>query len=164
AALLAGRAAARERTLAAWRGRVHDAASLLAEFAGCIRCHNCMVACPICYCKECLFRTATFDHPPAEYQQALQRRGAVRLPADTLLFHLTRLNHMVTSCVGCGACSSACPSRLPVATLFQAVGREVQALFGYSPGRSLEDELPLATFREDELSEVARRAASQGQS
>ncbi len=155
-ALRAARRAERRRVLEEWRARVRDVPSLLAEFGRCIRCHNCMVACPICYCKECLFRTATFDHAPAEYWQALQRRGALRLPADTLLFHLTRLNHMATSCVSCGACSSACPSRLPVSTLFAAVGEEVQALFGYEPGRSLEEELPLATFREDELPQVAR--------
>lgn len=156
AILVAERTAARDRAFAEWQARVHDAAGLLAEFSRCIRCHNCMVSCPLCYCKECVFRTATFDHGPQQYQDWLHRRGAVRLPVDTLLFHLTRLNHMVASCVGCGACSSACPSHLPVATVFRAVGREVQALFGYTPGRSLEDELPVAAFREDELPGVAR--------
>lgn len=155
AALVAGRTAAREQEFAAWQARVRDADSLLAEFSRCIRCHNCMENCPLCYCKECLFRGATFDHRPAHYAGRVARRGTVRLPADTLLFHLTRLNHMVGSCVGCGACASACPSQLPVATLFGAVGRKVQALFDYHPGRSLHDELPLSTFREDELPGVA---------
>ena len=155
-ALVAERVAARDRLLAEFRGRVHDVPSLIAEFSRCIRCHNCMVACPICYCKECIFRTATFDHPASQYRDWLERRGTVRLPADTLLFHLTRLNHMVISCVGCGACSSACPSHLPVATIFRAVGQGVQSLFEYTPGQSLGDELPLAAFREDELPGVAR--------
>jgi formate dehydrogenase subunit beta len=156
AALVSRRSAARDRLLAEWTGRVGDPGALLAEFSRCIRCHNCMVSCPLCYCKECLFRTATFDHEPQQYEGWLERHGALRLPADTLLFHLTRLNHMVASCVGCGACSSACPSHLPVATMFRAVGREVQALFDYTPGRSLEDELPVAAFREDELQAVAK--------
>jgi hypothetical protein len=30
----------------------------------------------------------------------------------------------------------------------------VQKVFDYVPGRSLEEELPLATFKEDELKEV----------
>ncbi len=153
--LVGERTATRERMLAEIRARVRDVAGLVAELSRCIRCHNCMVNCPICYCKECVFRTATFDHPPAQYQAWLRRRGSVRLPADTVLFHLTRLNHMVASCVGCGVCSSACPSHLPVANLFRAVGQEVQALFSYAPGRSLDDELPVAAFREDELPGVA---------
>lgn len=156
AALVAERTATRDGMLAEVHERLRRPAGLVAEFARCIRCHNCMTACPICYCKECIFKSATFAHPPAAYQGWLQRHGALRMPADTLLFHLTRLNHMSASCVGCGACSSACPSRLPVAQLFRAVGREVQALFAYEPGRSVDDELPLAAFREDELGDVAR--------
>ncbi len=154
-ALVAARTQARDRALADWRAQVQEPSALLAEFARCVGCHNCMVACPICYCKECVFLGATFAHPPEQYQTWLRRRGAVRLPADTLLFHLTRLNHMSASCVGCGLCTSSCPSRLPVATIFRAVGREVQALFDYVPGRALEDELPVAAFHEDELPGVA---------
>ena len=71
-------------------------------FAACIRCHNCMTVCPICYCKTCLFKSPTFDHEPLQYINWARRKGACRLPADTMLFHLTRLNHMVLSCVGCG--------------------------------------------------------------
>ncbi len=122
--------------------------------AACIRCHNCMVACPICYCKTCLFRSPVFEHEPAQYMRWASRKGACRLPADTLLFHLTRLNHMVLSCVGCGMCTSACPAELPVARIFRTVGQQVQAVFEYVPGRSVEEPLPLVTFKEDEWSSV----------
>ena len=97
---------------------------LLAEFATCIRCHNCMINCPICYCRECIFRTPTFEHDSQLFYQWAERKGTVRMLPDTLLFHLTRLNHMVTSCVGCGLCSDACPAEIPVATVFRAVGAE----------------------------------------
>jgi formate dehydrogenase subunit beta len=155
--LVAERTAERNRRLADFRQRVADMPSLLAEFSRCIRCHNCMVACPICYCKECIFRTATFDHASAQYFRWANRKGAIRMPTDTLIFQLTRLNHMATSCVGCGMCESACPNDLPVATIFRAVGEKVQALFDYVPGRSLEEELPVATFREDELTSLGER-------
>ncbi len=122
--------------------------------AACVRCHNCMTTCPICYCKTCLFKSPTFDHEPMQYMNWARRKGAYRLPADTMLFHLTRLNHMVLSCIGCGVCSDACPADLPVADLFRAIGQQVQAVFEYEPGRSVEDTLPLITFREDEWSEV----------
>ena len=50
-------------------------------------------------------------------------------------------------------CESACPSDLPLALIFRAVGEKVQELFDYLPGRSLEEELPVATFKEDEFPE-----------
>jgi len=155
--LIAERTAERDRMFAAFRERVTGADGLLAEFSTCIRCYNCMGACPICYCKECIFRTPTFDHASPQYFRWAERKGSIRLPTDTLLFHLTRLNHMSTSCVGCGMCESACPSELPVALIFRAVGQETQAIFDYHPGRSLEEEVPVATFREDELTELGER-------
>lgn len=157
--LIAERTAERDRVFAAFRERVTGMDGLLAEFSTCIRCYNCMGACPICYCKECIFRTPTFDHASPQYFRWAERKGSIRLPTDTLLFHLTRLNHMVTSCVGCGMCESACPSELPVALIFRAVGQETQAVFDYHPGRSLDEEVPVATFREDELTELGERQA-----
>ena len=154
--LIAERTAERDRVFAAFHERVTGMDTLLAEFSTCIRCYNCMGACPICYCKECIFRTPTFDHASPQYFRWAERKGSIRLPTDTLLFHLTRLNHMATSCVGCGMCESACPSELPVALIFRAVGQETQAIFDYHPGRSLEEEVPVSTFREDELAELGK--------
>jgi formate dehydrogenase subunit beta len=155
--LVTARTQARDAAIAEFRGRVNSMDGLLAEFSTCIRCHNCMVNCPICYCKECIFRTATFDHDSQLFYQWVERKGTVRMLPDTLLFHLTRLNHMVSSCVGCGLCSDACPADIPVATVFRAVGQKVQALFDYHPGRSLEEAAPVQEFREDELTALGER-------
>jgi formate dehydrogenase subunit beta len=123
-------------------------------FAACVRCHNCMTVCPICYCKTCLFKSPTFDHEPQLYMNWARRKVDYRWPADTMLFHLTRLNHMVLSCVGCGLCTSDCPAELPVGRVFRAIGQQVQKTFEYVPGRSVEESLPLVTFREEEWTEV----------
>ena len=155
--LVAARTQARDAAFAEFRDRVGSVEGLLAEFSTCIRCHNCMINCPICYCKECIFRTATFDHASDLYYRWADRKGVVRMLPDTTLFHLTRLNHMVTSCVGCGVCSDVCPSDISVATIFRTVGEKTQAIFDYIPGLSLEDEIPLAVFREDELTELGER-------
>jgi formate dehydrogenase subunit beta len=155
-ALLAARAAERDRRLAEFGERVNDPVTLLAEFSTCIRCQNCMVACPICYCKECIFRTDIFDHPSARYWDWAERKGGVRLPSDTLLFHVTRMLHMAHACVGCGMCSDACPVSIPVADIFRAVGQRVQESFGYVPGRDPDEEMIIATFREDELENMGK--------
>ncbi len=155
--LVAARTAARDQAFAAYRARVNSMDGLLAEFARCIRCHNCMINCPICYCRECIFRTPTFEHDSELFYQWAERKGSVRMLPDTLLFHLTRLNHMVTSCVGCGMCTEACPAGIDVGTVFRAVGEKVQALFDYHPGRSLEEAAPVQEFREDELKTLGER-------
>jgi formate dehydrogenase subunit beta len=131
-----------------------DEGGLEGIFAACIRCHNCMTVCPICYCKTCLFKSQVFDHEPMQYANWAQRKGAYRMPADTMLFHLTRLNHMVLSCVGCGMCTSDCPADLPVGDVFRAIGHETQGVFDYEPGRDAEEPLPLITFQEDEWMDV----------
>ncbi len=153
ARLVAAREKKRDEAFAQFHEAVNDISSLLAQFATCITCHNCSTACPICYCKECIFDTDTFRHPSDRYLTWAGRKGAARMPSDTLLYQLTRMNHMVSSCVGCGMCESACPSNLPLALIFRAVGEKVQELFDYLPGRSLEEELPVATFMEDEFPE-----------
>jgi formate dehydrogenase subunit beta len=155
--LRATRVEARDSVFAEFRGRVNTMDGLLEEFSACIRCHNCMINCPICYCRECIFRTPTFEHESQLYYQWAERKGTVRMLPDTLLFHLTRLNHMATSCVGCGMCTEACPVDIPVGTVFRAVGEKVQAIFEYQPGRSLEETAPVQEFREDELTDLGER-------
>jgi formate dehydrogenase (coenzyme F420) beta subunit len=149
--VIAERTKRRDAAFQEFKGVVKDLRSFLDRFSTCIRCHNCMVACPICYCKECVFRTAVFEHDGDQFLRWADRKDGIRMPTDTLIFHLIRMSHMVTSCIGCGLCDSACPSRLPVATLFRSVGDKIQKMFQYVPGKDVKEVPPVATFREDEL-------------
>jgi formate dehydrogenase subunit beta len=133
---------------------INSIPDLLAAFDTCIKCYNCREACPICYCKECIFDTPTMNPAPPQYMTKVNKRGVIRMPMDTILYQITRMNHMITSCVGCGMCESACPNDIPVAIIFSILGDKIQKLFDYVPGRDLEEELPLATFKEEELTEV----------
>ena len=144
----------RDATFKEFKGVAKDLQAFLDRFSTCIRCHNCMVACPICYCKECVFKTAIFEHEGEQFMRWADRKGEIRMPTDTLIFHLIRMSHMVTSCIGCGLCDSACPSRLPVASLFRSVGDKVQRMLQYVPGRDVKEVPPVATFKEDELKGV----------
>ena len=80
--------------------------------------------------------------------------GGLRLPPETLLFHIGRMLHMSLSCVSCGACEDACPTSIPVAQVFSLVADRNQKAFEYIPGRSLDEPLPLRVYEEKEFGEV----------
>ncbi len=151
--LVAARTESRDQRFSEIRQQL-DEEGVQGVLASCVRCHNCMTVCPICYCRTCLFRSEIFDHEPIQYANWARRKGVYRLPSDTMLFHLTRLNHMVLSCIGCGLCSSGCPADLPVGAVFRVIGQETQELFEYEPGRDVEEPLPLITFKEEEWMDV----------
>jgi len=155
--LLAKMQEEREKFFEQTRGEVGGLDNLSAIFAPCIKCHNCRTVCPVCYCRECFFDSPTFELEADKYLGMAEKRGAMRIPTDTLLFHLTRMNHMGASCIGCGACEEACPSDIPLLKIFQLIGNDVQKLFEYIPGRSLDDELPPTAFKEDELEWIGEK-------
>jgi formate dehydrogenase subunit beta len=144
----------RQTHLAEFAARTGDLDTLSEILAPCVNCYNCRVACPVCYCRECVFGTDTFRHDGGQYLGWSAKRGQLKLPADTLFYHLTRMVHMSTLCVGCGQCSSACPNDVPVWEVLSTVAERTQARFGYLPGRSLEEPQPLAVFQAEELVEV----------
>jgi formate dehydrogenase subunit beta len=153
-ALIAERTKYRDDMFAKTRQATDDLAKMSAYFAACVNCYNCRVACPVCYCKECVFVTDVFNHDPSQYLRWAGRKGIIKMPTDTLFYHLTRLAHMSTACVGCGQCSNACPNDIPVMELFRTIAQETQQAFDYEPGKRLDQEPPLSTFREDEFAEV----------
>jgi formate dehydrogenase subunit beta len=145
-------AEARKEAIKAILESIDSMPKLLDAISTCIKCYNCREACPICYCKECIFDTQAMNPAPIQILNKAEKKGILKVPMDTLLYHITRMNHMITSCVGCGMCESACPNEIPVARLFTSLGDEIQKIFEYIPGKSLDEEMPLTTFKEDELS------------
>jgi len=131
-----------------------DLKKLTAYLGNCVNCYNCRVACPVCYCKECVFVTDVFDHEPTQYLSWAKRKGIIKMPTDTVFFHITRLAHMSLACIGCGQCSNACPNNIPVMEIFRTVANYTQKSFDYQAGRSVDDEPPLSVFREGEFSEL----------
>jgi formate dehydrogenase subunit beta len=154
AELIATRESFRRTLREETREKAGDIDGLMEILSSCVNCYNCRVACPVCYCRECVFVTDTFGHDGQQYLGWAEKRGRLRMPTDTLFYHLTRMSHMGTLCVACGQCSSACPNDIPVSQLFSLVGEEVQSVFDYVPGRDVEEEQPLTYFTEDELTEV----------
>lgn len=149
--VIAAHAATRDATLKNFQEQMRSNGGFASYFADCLECTNCMNACPICYCKECFFRTANAEHAPRELLRLADRRGTLTMPPDAMLFQMTRLNHMATSCVGCGMCESACPHNIPLSAMFRAVGSRVQKIFDYEPGRDVNEKPPFMEFKQNEL-------------
>lgn len=122
--------------------------------ADCVNCYNCRGACPVCYCTACVFTTDTFRHEPFQYLQWARRKGGVKLPTDTLFFHLTRMAHISTACVGCGQCTNACPNDIPLSDLFSFIAQHAQRAFGYGAGLDPSQRPPMSGFEEQEYLDV----------
>jgi formate dehydrogenase (coenzyme F420) beta subunit len=152
--LLAERLSYRDRMFEENHEATGNIENLTTYLAGCVNCYNCRVACPVCYCRECVFVTDVFDHEPSQYVRWAKRKKLIKMPTDTVFFHITRLAHMSTACVGCGQCSNACPNDIPVMELFRTVAQKTQQAFDYEAGRSLDEPPPLSIFKEDEFKEL----------
>ena len=152
--LTKARTDARDQRFSDFRESTNSFGMLQDLLAGCVNCYNCRVACPVCYCKECVFVTDTFRHSGDQFMGWANRDGSLIMPTDTVFYHLTRLIHISALCVGCGQCTSACPSGINLMPLFRSVAEKTQARFDYHAGRSLEEEQPMEVFYDDELTEV----------
>jgi formate dehydrogenase subunit beta len=139
---------------AASREKYSEVGALLANLSPCIKCMNCMEVCPVCYCKECLLHTDAFNPTAGSLADKAKRRGTLRMPVETVQFHLTRMAHVMTACVMCGQCESACPSDIPLVEMYAGINRRIQDLFDYESGRSLDEAPPFTCFYEHEGFEV----------
>jgi len=100
------------------------------QFAKCFKCYGCRNVCPQCFCEECALE-----------EDLWVERGVLAPPFP--MFHLIRAMHTVGKCVGCRECELACPADIPLTILYSLLRRDVEEMFGYVPGASLEDRPPL---------------------
>ena len=152
--LAASRTEARDVLFNAYREETNNFDALDDKLAACINCYNCRVACPVCYCKECVFVTDTFRHKGEQFINWANSKGTLKMPTDTSFYHLTRITHITAFCVGCGQCTSACPNDIDVMPIFRTSAEKVQARFEYQAGRSVDEPQPLSVYDSDELMEV----------
>jgi len=130
--------------------------NLVQTFTKCIGCHNCMIVCPICYCRQCYFDSEVSKFTSDNYLLRAEKRGAIRFPTDIILFQSGRMSHMSLSCVSCGMCEDVCPTSIPVSQIFSFVADKTQKAFEYQPGRNVGEPLPLKEYKEEELQELKK--------
>ncbi len=145
----------REKQFAEFKEQYDGMEGQLKFFSKCINCKNCMENCPICFCKECFFKSPSLTWDSETYLSMLNSKEAVRMPEDPIFFQWGRLAHITPSCVGCGLCTEACPVNIDVGLIFSYVAEKVQGEFGYEAGRSVEEPPILTEFVEHELEDLA---------
>lgn len=101
----------------------------------CIRCYACRNACPLCYCKECF---VDINRP--------QWFGKTMDVGENVIFHLIRAIHLAGRCVGCEACSRACPMDIDLRLINKKLRKVVQERWGFTAGEDLEKVCPMAAF------------------
>lgn len=148
------RLAKRDEAFAAYHETNDSFDALENMLADCVNCYNCRVACPVCYCKECVFVTDTFRHKSEQLIGWADKGGSLKLPTDTFFYHLVRMSHISTMCTGCGQCTSACPNDIALMPIFRTAAEKAQTRFDYQAGRSVDEPQPLAVFEFDEMIEV----------
>jgi coenzyme F420-reducing hydrogenase delta subunit/ferredoxin len=109
-----------------------------AELSRCLRCYACRAACPLCTCTVC----AADRHRPQWIPKAHTEEA-------NLAWHVVRAFHLAGRCVGCDACTAACPADIRLDLLNRHLAREAEARFGYVSGTSAETPPLLSTFGED---------------
>jgi len=113
--------------------------------ADCIRCYACRNACPLCYCPTCFVD-----------ESGPQWVGKSIDPTDTMTFHILRAYHCAGRCTDCGACERACPVGIPVRQFTRKLNKDVQGLFDWEAGLSLDQRPPLDVYRPDDYNDFIR--------
>jgi ferredoxin len=100
------------------------------HFDRCIKCYGCRTVCPQCFCETCILEDDLWVEA-----------GTLAPPFPS--YHLIRAYHTVAKCVGCMECEKACPADIPLTVLYTLLRQDAEEMFGYVPGRSVDDPPPL---------------------
>ena len=70
--------------------------------------------------------------------------------ADVMAFHIGRIIHQAGRCIECDACVRACPMDIDLRPFTNLIAKDIEELFDYIPGHSLEENPPLLVFDEND--------------
>lgn len=113
--------------------------------SSCIRCYACRNACPLCYCPTCFVD----ESKPQWVGKSID-------PTDTMTFHILRAYHCAGRCTDCGACERACPMDIPMRQFTSKLNKDVEALFKWEAGLTMDQRPPLDVYRVDDYNSFIR--------
>ncbi len=109
------------------------------EFSKCIKCYACSHICPLCYCSRCIVE----KNQPQWIDSSSHGKG-------NFAWNFTRAFHLAGRCIGCGECDRACPMDIPLNLINKQLAMEVEENFNFKPGYDINDDLAMATYKEDD--------------
>lgn len=112
------------------------------ELERCVRCHACREVCPMCFCDRCIA-----DKSQPQWIESSPH------PRGNLSWQMTRVLHMAGRCVGCGECTRACPTDIPLGLILMKVAKVMEERFGYRVSDDPSVPAPIGSYRLDDKQE-----------
>ena len=105
------------------------------EFARCIKCYACRQVCPLCYCAVCV----------ADKNQPIRIDTSASLKGN-FAWNTLRAFHLAGRCVGCSACTNACPAGIDLDLLNLTLAKAAEDNFQFRSGMKRNAEPLIGSF------------------
>ena len=115
------------------------------ELSRCIKCYACRQNCPLCYCEVCV----ADKNRPTRIDTSATLKG-------NFSWNILRAFHLAGRCVGCSACSEACPAGIDLDLLNLTLAKAAENNFQFRSGMDRNAEPLIGTFSPDDHEEFIR--------
>jgi ferredoxin len=115
------------------------------EFSRCIRCYACRQTCPLCYCEVCV----------ADKNQPIRIDTSSSLKGN-FAWNILRAFHLAGRCVGCSACTNACPAGIDLDLLNLTLAKAAEDNFQFRSGMKQDAEPLIGSFSPEDHEEFIR--------
>jgi len=115
------------------------------EFARCIKCYACRQNCPLCYCDVCV----ADKNRPTRIDTSATLMG-------NFAWNILRAFHLAGRCIGCSACTNACPAGIDLDLLNGTLAKAAEDNFQYRAGMQRHAEPLIGTFSPDDQEQFIR--------
>ena len=115
------------------------------EFARCVKCYACRQNCPLCYCDVCV----ADKNRPTRIDTSATLKG-------NFAWNILRAFHLAGRCIGCSACTNACPAGIDLDLLNLTLAKAAEDNFQFRSGMNRGAEPLIGTFSPDDHEKFIR--------
>ncbi|MDR2170485.1 MAG: 4Fe-4S dicluster domain-containing protein [Planctomycetaceae bacterium] len=115
------------------------------ELSRCIKCYACRQSCPLCYCEVCVVD----KNRPVRIDTSATLKG-------NFAWNILRAFHLAGRCVGCSACSEACPAGIDLDLLNLSLAKAADENFNHKAGLNRSANLLIGTFSPEDHEDFIR--------